>query len=123
MVPFITGSHAYGTPHAKSDIDLVLPPINHKNNILTDNLLKILIPNSDLNQFPIRFGKLNLIVPQSIEEYRVWYVVTKRLIRKSKELNKPITRDKAVTVFQTYTKRWGPEDMFSTDHSNSETNS
>ena len=88
---FITGSHAYGTPGPKSDIDLVLP--------LDPEVIKVLRQLADTGSDPpgstsMRFGKVNLIVPDTAESLKVWPQGTAELAAR-----KPVTRSEAVSVF------------------------
>ena len=85
--PFITGSRVYGTPTSKSDIDLVLPPMDPR-------LRQLLIENSDNSELPIKYGKLNLIICTLPEQYELWKQGTKELIAKS-----PVTRQEAIDHF------------------------
>ena len=55
MKPFITGSHAYGTPTTESDIDLVIPPM------MSEDLSKLIL-YSDSTDVPINYGNLNVLV-------------------------------------------------------------
>jgi hypothetical protein len=88
--PFITGSHAYGTPNEDSDIDLVMPA--------SDSLCGFLHlaceGNSDRPCLSMRFGKLNLIWCVTPEQYQAWYDGTQYLISKA-----PVSRDRAKEVF------------------------
>ena len=88
MKPFITGSHAYGTPTAESDIDLVLPPMGQT------ELFKFVLL-SDNSEFPIRYGKLNIIVPESKKHFYLWLNCTQELVKK-----KPVTREYAIEYIQ-----------------------
>ena len=69
MTAFITGSHAYGTPTEASDIDLVILCDEETRSKLDE--LKDRYPEK-MEQKPIRFGRLNLIVVTSQEEYEAW---------------------------------------------------
>jgi predicted nucleotidyltransferase len=108
MKPFITGSHAYGTPTSSSDIDLVLPPCDPT--IFVELILK-----SDNKECPIRYNNLNLICPKSPEEYEVWKLGTEYL----KSLPEPQTRLQAVAVFQQLAILHNLPDMFSPEPSRS----
>jgi predicted nucleotidyltransferase len=64
MNAFLTGSQEFGYNKPDSDIDLV---------ILTDSETKEkIIQLSDTGKMPIKFGKLNLIVATTPEEYSFW---------------------------------------------------
>lgn len=97
LAAFVTGSHAYGTPHEESDIDLV-----------------VLVSEADLNRLmivgtqdetvreyrkktwgtPLRFGGLNLLCCTTEAQYRTWRKGTAMLKQR-----KPVTREQAVTQF------------------------
>lgn len=80
---FITGSRAFGTPRDDSDLDLV---------ILTDAETKnAVVEFSELGKQPVRFGKLNLIVVTSIEEFEAYATARKECLPYS-------SRDKAFAV-------------------------
>lgn len=84
---FVTGSYAYGTPNANSDLDLVIPPC--------DSLLaNILTVASDHGDYPIKFGSLNLIIPADLESYQTWKDGTQAL-----STRKPVGRDEAINFF------------------------
>ena len=88
---FITGSRAYGVPKENSDIDLVLP--------LPKEVIKILRPwGEDGSNCPgstsMKFGRLNLIIPDSPESIAVWEQGTAQLIAHG-----PVTRKAAMDLF------------------------
>jgi predicted nucleotidyltransferase len=82
MRGFITGSRAYGEPTNESDIDLV---------VMVDasarNLLRMLsdTPEATRGIVVVRFGKLNLILPEDEAELAVWKVGTEQLLRNKRE--------------------------------------
>lgn len=77
---FVTGSRAYGKVKPNSDVDLV---------ILCSEETKLLLTKlSENGKEPIRFGKLNLIICTSEEEYAVWCIGTKQLKDGKKKINK-----------------------------------
>lgn len=65
MKAFITGSQIYGIPSEESDIDLVI--------FASKDVLDILLPESDLGHAPIKFGKLNVIVAETEQQYLAWF--------------------------------------------------
>lgn len=97
---FITGSRAYGTPHSRSDIDLVV--------CVSEEDLKLI--ETQANSRVIRYGMLNLI-PLTPKEYIAWESANAELIAM-----KPVTRDKAIEVIDKHfienglPKRTGGED-------------
>jgi len=85
---FLTGSHAYGTPNEKSDVDMVV--------LVTEKERNILLANTDTGGSKIMFGKLNLIilskdVPAEVEQFLLWKKGTEDLIAR-----RPVTRDFAI---------------------------
>jgi predicted nucleotidyltransferase len=95
---FLTGSHAYGTPTPKSDIDLVIlcskeeyRKLFHK----SDYTQEMTDPYKEggLDTAPLRFGRLNLICCFSKESYKIWKECTEELKQKA-----PVTREEAVKL-------------------------
>jgi hypothetical protein len=87
MNAFLFGSHAYGTPTEKSDVDLCVP-------ISLDDLLRFkaaLARYGITAQGPsIKIGPLNLICITSDKTCEAWHKVTKEL-----EARRPVTREEA----------------------------
>ncbi len=109
---FVTGSHAYGTPNVKSDIDLVVlvSPADHRRlreqaakamtlqEILADVEAFEANPDNGYDQedvVSLRYGRLNLLCTCSLKHYNVWKKGTAFLRGK-----KPVTRDYAVRYFK-----------------------
>src|SRR5262245_39084422 len=93
----LTGSYAYGIPHEKSDIDLVvmidketLDRIEHhgKDAKFRDEYISA-------GGRPLQFGKLNLICCTNEKYFEVWRKGTKRLKKMA-----PVTRDFAIEFFR-----------------------
>lgn len=82
--PFLTGSHAYGTPSADSDIDMVV--------WAEDAPLKELLIGGG---FQINFGKLNIIICDNEKDWSIWKKGTEALKRVA-----PVDREFAVKFFQ-----------------------
>lgn len=79
---FITGSYAYGTPTESSDIDLVVWVGSEAKDILARG------------GYPVRFGKLNLILVDNDEQWAAWSAGTRALKKLA-----PVARDFAVAFF------------------------
>lgn len=94
-VGFITGSHAYGTPHEDSDIDLVVL-VDGDDSVL---LCKYSEDQKEGDYHTFRYGKLNLILIVDPVRYETWAGGTEQL-----KLMKPVTREYAVEFFQTLFK-------------------
>lgn len=105
----LTGSQVYGTPHAGSDLDLVIlldkeqidklrelykDEDSHYVAITTNSWLGS-EKKADLLDLAIRFGPLNLICTSDPVAYQIWAEGTAKL----KDI-KPVTRDVAVALFQ-----------------------
>lgn len=92
-LPFITGSHAYGTPHKDSDVDVV---VYTPERIMLTNLEDIFGPLTQYgeNRFACRCGCLNLIVCCDADTYDKWLSCTNELIAR-----KPVTREESCLVF------------------------
>lgn len=107
MISFITGSHAYGTPTAESDIDLVVCVDNHADfDKLSDS------PNKINNYGAVMYGKLNLIlfdlsVPGEKERYDRWVLVHNMLMAM-----KPVSREQAVELHRQYKTSMWDKDQF-----------
>lgn len=79
MESFITGSRAYGKATSKSDVDLVIRcSVDTENRLrkLSDNATEVVALQGDTKTKPIRFGKLNLIVCTTDEQFAVWRLGT-----------------------------------------------
>ena len=72
MLSFITGSRVYGTPRPDSDVDLV---------ILTEEGTATALRTLSDGKGAIRFGKLNLVVCTTTDEYAVWRLGTTQMLR------------------------------------------
>ena len=79
MNAFVTGSRAYGTIKPDSDIDLVIR-IDHETAILLRKLSDQSMEVGEKNTpRPVRFGKLNLLLCESDEEWAVWRIGTTQM--------------------------------------------
>lgn len=88
---FITGSWAYGEPTPESDVDLVL---------LVDSWPRdILLELSETKKVPVRYGKLNLILCYSEEEYDAWYEFTNDMLGQRILTGKPVSSEEAKAAF------------------------
>jgi len=87
--PFITGSHAYGSPTENSDIDLVVWAVGETRAKL------------EVGGYPIRFGRLNLILISDIDQWDIWKIGTEALVKLSKSRKSAVSRDEAVAFFIT----------------------
>lgn len=76
MHAFITGSRAYGTPNAKSDVDLVIRVDENTADILRKLSDKTMEVAQKGTKTPVRFGNLNLILCETDDEWAVWRVGT-----------------------------------------------
>lgn len=107
----LTGSHVYGTPHASSDLDLVVlldeEQIGKLRELYKDEdspyveitTGQMQLPGggkkADLLDLAIRFGPLNLICTSNPVAYQIWAEGTATL----KDI-KPVPRNVAVAWFQ-----------------------
>jgi hypothetical protein len=110
MRSFLTGSHIYGKPTKKSDIDLVV--------LVSLEDLKLLKKHADLviakhdegkgssvpqpKSASLRFGKLNLLALTDEAAFACWKLGTEKLEMKMHEgkVKTPIKRDEAVKLFK-----------------------
>ena len=95
---FITGSHAYGEPTKKSDVDLVVfvsPETMVELRKLADrDLSQTEEDYTKLECHSVRFGKLNVLCCITEEAYRTWRRGTKRL-----KAQAPVSREFACDFF------------------------
>lgn len=92
--PFLTGSHAYGTPNAGSDIDLVVlvnQPELEELRADADTELQLNCEYERQDAVSLRFGNLNLICCRDEAAYRTWRQGTEELKRRA-----PVTRRAAI---------------------------
>jgi hypothetical protein len=87
----LTGSQVYGVPTEKSDIDVVL--------MLPQALVEFLELVSEQGSTPpgstsLRFGRLNLIIPDDWKSLAVWKEGTEKLKKR-----KPVSRGDAIELF------------------------
>jgi predicted nucleotidyltransferase len=96
--PFITGSVAYGTPTAESDIDLVVlmdtSTARRLNNMADAKQPDSKIYSDDVD-IQFRFGKLNIIACYEPEVFQAWRKGTLELAHR-----RPVTRDDAKEVLK-----------------------
>ena len=85
---FITGSRAYGTPMADSDIDLVVRVTSEEFTALNQ------LADSGLGE-SLRFGRLNLILCTEDDKYAAWWRGTRDLVAE-----KPVSREVAIEKFK-----------------------
>lgn len=97
LMPFVTGSHAYGLPEGDSDIDLVV--LVTKRDFL--RLLEQADPRKEVDpeyekfgSVSLRFGKLNIICCYDEKMYRVWRKGTQLLKKQA-----PVSRAFACKFF------------------------
>lgn len=97
---FITGSKVYGGEGyggSGEDVDLV---------ILVDEVTKqLLLDHSDLGKYPVRFGKLNLIITSDEKEYAAWLLATHTCLRTPR-----LTKEKAIHIHEEIRKSCGIEE-------------
>ena len=110
---FVTGSHKYGTPTAKSDIDLVVlvspadllklqamadkePGLVHEH---TKGGLKEEQSDGGPQSDTLRFGKLNLIAVTWDKAFEAWEEGTNELFQRMVREG-PIQRDDAIKLFK-----------------------
>lgn len=110
---FITGSYAYGKPHADSDIDLVVFVDYDTKNILKrlaleDNGKLLLQTTED----PVRFGKLNLILIHNQDSFEIWKSGTEELTARSKWGTNPIDKETAKVYFNELREEAGIDDDY-----------
>lgn len=108
---FITGSHAYGTPHKGSDVDLVV--LVSERDLVKLALLCDSEPDKERAAHyvmsggtPLRFGNLNLICCADEQHFHAWRVGTRDLIERA-----PVTREVAIAHMAAVRKRLGLQNL------------
>lgn len=92
---FLTGSHAYGTPKATSDVDLVIRCTAHVRNIL-HRAAEIPVGK------PLRFANLNVICCVSDQQRSDWHDATEDCITLRELFDRDIEHDEAKEHFLRY---------------------
>jgi len=106
MKAFITGSRAYGRPREDSDIDLVIHCSSGERvllQMLADPDPPAIVDEpgyNDARGYQMRFGRLNLLVCTTDDQYAVWLLGTRALQDRQQNKPEPVTREEAVAVFQ-----------------------
>ena len=101
MNAFLTGSHAYGKPNDKSDIDLV---------ILVDEVTAARLETHNESGHPsvIRFGKLNLIICTTDAQFAAWKTGTRMCEHKARTEG-PVDRERAKELLDKLKEAMGIE--------------
>lgn len=106
MLSFITGSRAYGCPKASSDVDLVVLVSVNDFRILEALAESKTVGGSDAGPTTedrlsgsFRFGRMNVLALTCPIAFGVWKIGTDQLIEETKAKKEPVTRERAVEVF------------------------
>jgi hypothetical protein len=107
MNAFMTGSQVYGTPTAKSDVDVVVlveeDEADRWREVFGElGLLGIDGDAASGGDLSIRSGKINLIVETDPKEFEAWRTGTAELIGRA-----PVTREQAVQTLRAHRRRLG----------------
>lgn len=94
----IGGSRAYGTPRENSDVDLVVLVTLPEAYILGNNADEPNEPRGERKSFPVRYGRLNLIVCFEQETYDRWLSGKVRLQERARDGAK-VSREDAIAMF------------------------
>lgn len=111
MNAFLTGSRVYGRPGPNSDIDLVVRVDPRLAGILRA-LSGATGIDDDAGAKPVRFGKLNLILCETDEQYAVWAKGTAEMTGSGK----PFDKVAAKAVFDKYREAVGLLDTYADGH-------
>jgi Nucleotidyltransferase domain len=93
MKGFITGSRAYGKPIETSDVDLVVM-------VDTETLEKLRVLSDPSADGSIRFGNLNLVAFDNVENFILWQNCTNRLKEFKNKHNTPVSKAAAKKFMQ-----------------------
>jgi hypothetical protein len=107
MNAFLTGSRVYGRPGPNSDIDLVV-----RVDPTTARHIRRLQGVAMSEPTPIRFGKLNLILCETDEQYEVWAKGTAEMIASKQTFDKVAAK----AVFDKYREAVGLLDTYADGH-------
>jgi predicted nucleotidyltransferase len=116
---FLTGSHAYGTPHDKSDVDIVVRMEQSEMDKVTNLVRNLAHPFEEdgvhvfeqeemsesqtcEHSVSVRLGKFNLIACSTDDSFELWKDGT-RILKEAR----PVTRDHAIAVFDRLRKERG----------------
>lgn len=104
MNAFITGSRAYGNARPDSDIDLVI----RVDEQTARTLRELADPDSLVNDLAnsVRFGRINLLLCTTDDEWHVWRNGTTDLINRA-NINGPVGRMEAIFLFQSLRHQMG----------------
>ena len=130
MNAIITGSRAYGNPRPDSDIDLVvlMSPDDYMNLMgfaIMEKNVDSNIKDSETeygigaNSAVLRFGQLNLLVTVDPLQFEVWRRGTEQLKQYRTQMNKPVSRELAVSHLTNLRKHCGvrnPEPKIGVDY-------
>lgn len=94
--PFLSGSHAYGIPNEKSDVDIVVYFCNFKELDGLELFIghKVTQLTNEATRFMCKHGVVNYIIFCDPALYDLWLQVTNELIA-----IKPVTREVACAAF------------------------
>ncbi len=87
--PFITGSRVYGDPKPDSDLDMV---------IIADKDVESRLLEHSGGEFPVRYGKLNLILCRNGKEYDSWKEAMTKCLNRKNKLGRPLTKEEACLI-------------------------
>jgi hypothetical protein len=96
---FVTGSHAYGVPTRKSDVDLVV----FMDDKTKDNITLL----SDECSYPIKYGNINIIAPTTQKEYDMWRLGTSILVQRCIDQKRRIPKEEAIATFDALRVQYG----------------
>lgn len=91
----LAGSRIFGTPKEDSDLDAIVFVTAAEAVLLGQLADEPRVQRPGTKSYPVRFGKLNLIVCTDYPTYLKWLGGCKIL-----EANKPVTKDQACKVFE-----------------------
>lgn len=89
------GSRIYGAPRPDSDVDLVILVSPEEAAILGANADVPNQPRPGCGSFPVRYGRLNLIVCTDLDTYGRWHIGRDALRRMG-----PVDREQARAMFE-----------------------
>jgi hypothetical protein len=96
---FITGSQVYGNPSADADVDIVM--------LVSKADMHRLIGLSDYEEFPVRYGRMNLILCGTQDQYDAWKESCQKCKLAALDNNGSIDRDTAVAIHTEVFKEYG----------------
>lgn len=105
---FLTGSHAFGKPTKRSDVDLVLLiSADDVSSLITLATVETTAEYLGSNRLALRIGNLNLICCMNDEQYNTWKLAHEKACLLAYERGEGISKEEAAELFTSVRKEAG----------------